>query len=293
VVERRLPITKEKLTFIEQPDLKIMAVSLLAGPSVATVEFVPEFKDRAKGVCEGCGEKLAKKDAILGHMDHTPGGPRYNADSNLRIHCLGCEATWHLTHVGKAKEIGLSEVANESTVISRLLELVQKNKKRFVKLIETESGYFSPSLFFKLYLNEPAKIDQIFTKYNLEFPVDLDQEINNFFKKETPEFIYYYFRRKKAFDYYFKSRNLDLPVNLVDLLNELFVNDFESYLKLYLRYSLEVGKIFRQNHQKQPKIKTYLKKLAKNNQAEFKSFVLRYPEIFDLLGHKVVENLLS
>jgi len=120
-----------------------------------------EVRERASGRCESCGIRLNEDESIVGHMDHTRISDqnghklnRYNALSNLRLHCPKCEAEWHLQHIGNARDIGLSEKNNNVSALGALISL----------------HIWSGEKFWELYSGYRDKVEALFSKYEKDLP---------------------------------------------------------------------------------------------------------------------------
>lgn len=157
---------KESLTVPEKDNrrlLWLLAAGGLIGLSFAGASDYAKrlVRERAGGRCEACGDKV-KNNGIVGHMDHAKvmskngqHNNRYNSVTNLRLHCLSCEAEWHIQHIGRAKDIGLNEFENNGSVMSNLMNLYYYNSKK---------------KFWALYDRYQDQIDELFKKFDRELP---------------------------------------------------------------------------------------------------------------------------
>lgn len=157
---------KESLTTEDKSSNKLwwlLAAGGLIGLSFAGASDYAKrlVRERAGGKCEACGESVTGN-GIVGHLDHskvmaTNGHHhnRYNSPTNLRLHCLPCEAEWHIQHIGKAKDIGLDEFENNGSVMSNLMNLYYYRSKR---------------KFWDLYDRYQDQIDWLFNKFQRELP---------------------------------------------------------------------------------------------------------------------------
>ncbi|MFZ5438187.1 MAG: HNH endonuclease [Patescibacteria group bacterium] len=140
----------------------LVGVSAIVGLSLAAASDSAKrgVRERAGGRCENCGEQVGSA-GVVGHLDHTKilaknghRSNRYNTLNNLRFHCYSCEAEWHLQHIGRARDIGLSEKDNYSSSIGNLMSLY----------------YFSAPKFWLLYEKHQVKIEALFSKLGKELP---------------------------------------------------------------------------------------------------------------------------
>lgn len=156
---------KESLTTQEHDYSKLLW--LLAVGSLVSLSFGAAsggakrlVKERAGGKCESCGEVVGNR-GVIGHLDHTKmlenghHSNRYNVVNNLRLHCLSCEAAWHIQHIGRAKDIGLTEKNNNASVAGNLMNLYY---------------YHSKKKFWQLYELYKDQIDELFKKLGRELP---------------------------------------------------------------------------------------------------------------------------
>ena len=141
--------------------LWLLSIGALVGLSFGAASESSKrlVRERAGGKCESCGEFVGNG-GVIGHLDHTRmlenghHSNRYNVVNNLRLHCLSCEAEWHLQHVGRAKDIGLTEKNNHNSTLGNLNHLYLFSKKKF----------------WKLYDRYKATIDQLYEKLEKELP---------------------------------------------------------------------------------------------------------------------------
>ena len=140
----------------------LVAAGLIGISFSAASDYAKKLiRERAGGKCEACGGKV-KGNGIVGHLDHAKvmgndgsHNNRYNSPTNLRLHCLHCEAEWHLQHIGRAKDIGLEEFQNNGSVMANLMNLYYYNSKR---------------KFWALYDRYQEQIDELFKKFEKELP---------------------------------------------------------------------------------------------------------------------------
>lgn len=109
------------------------------------------IKERSKNACESCGE--SSEPVMIGHLNHAR-GENYNHPDNLRMHCWQCEALYHLDHIGKAKEIGLSEENNRSAAFSALTTVAMASGEKFANLYKN--------------MGRQDKIDYLFSSRNFK-----------------------------------------------------------------------------------------------------------------------------
>jgi len=138
-VERSLSSSKEKMSSKEWALFFATLAGFLALSFGAVKSGVrKKVRDRASGKCEGCNTPIEKKNSIVGHLDsgYLDQPEKYSQRNNLRSHCPSCEAEWHLSHIGRAKDIGLNERDNGLSTLGRLVELAQYSEADFLKLCE-------------------------------------------------------------------------------------------------------------------------------------------------------------
>ena len=154
--ERSLSHPKEKMSSKEWALFFATLAGFLAlSFGSATRAVRRRVHDRAGGKCEGCQAPIDKKNSVVGHLDHgfIDQPEKYSQLNNLRLHCPSCEAEWHLSYIGKAKDIGLSEVDNSSSALGRLIRLAKYSEADFLKLFE----------------KYPKVITDLFEKYDRDF----------------------------------------------------------------------------------------------------------------------------
>lgn len=145
-------IKKELLSFSKYPI--IFGVLLMVPFLSAQVGNRREVRKRANGKCEGCGKKTNKK-LIVAHIDHTyqhsvENGGTYNDLDNLKAFCTVCEFTHHINHVGKAKQIGMNEQDNLSTVNGLWRQILIEEPDWQIKLLIKKYKHFLLKIYKKL-----------------------------------------------------------------------------------------------------------------------------------------------
>lgn len=159
-------LKKESLNSTNSENLSkvwwLLSIGVLAGLSFGAASGGAKrlVRERAGGRCESCGSPV-DNGGIVGHLDHTKilaenghRSNRYNTTNNLRLHCSFCEAEWHVQHLGKAKDIGLSEKDNDSSSMGTLISLYYHSKKQF----------------WQLYERYQTKIDELFSRKAKDLP---------------------------------------------------------------------------------------------------------------------------
>jgi hypothetical protein len=91
-----------------------------------------KVRNRAKNKCEGC-EEIPGYKLIVAHMNHTH-DEHYNNIDRLKAYCIVCEFAHHVSHIGKAKEIGLIERNNFSTSNGLWREVLRSHKNEVPQL---------------------------------------------------------------------------------------------------------------------------------------------------------------
>lgn len=154
--ERSLSHPKEKMSSKEWALFFATLAGFLALSFGAVKSGVrKKVRERAGGKCEACNTPVKKKDSLVGHLDHgyLDQPEKYSQLNNLRLHCPSCEAEWHLSHIGRAKDIGLNERDNGLSTLGRLVELSKYSEADFLKLCE----------------KYPETITALFEKYDRDF----------------------------------------------------------------------------------------------------------------------------
>lgn len=77
-----------------------------------------EIKERDRDTCQGCGVSGRTHQLEASHINHSKKSPDYNNSENGEMLCRPCHYNYHLSHQGRAKEIGLRESENDWAINS-------------------------------------------------------------------------------------------------------------------------------------------------------------------------------
>ena len=100
---------------------------------ISTLAFSVDIRKligkRDKWKCVDCGDKFS--DGVMvhaSHYNHDKSDPNYNTVEAGRIQCVDCHENYHTLYVGNAREIGLTEAANEGAI--SLLEATDRGTRQ-------------------------------------------------------------------------------------------------------------------------------------------------------------------
>lgn len=227
------------------------ALAVLCGVATAAGEISiskkRKRKEVASNICESCGTQLTKAEGIIGHLDHAPTNrDRKHSESNIRLHCLACESEWHLSHVGNAEDIGLSELDNKATVIGRLLEMIRGQDKKFVDLCGSYKELIRP-IFLKLYFSEPKLTLSLFEDQNMDLPFDIELLFDEILNISISEFVYFYLGYKTNVNDFFVESSIDIPVDLISFFSEMIEDSEFEFMKIYFILDQEIEEVFKEH----------------------------------------------
>jgi hypothetical protein len=294
-VTERSPKGKER-SLIKDAGLVLAALVALGGVAnmAASVDRRKEVVERSKGKCENCGVEINNDETIVGHLDHlNKGDGRYNSDSNVRAHCFSCEAEVHLTHVGNAMDIGLSEEDNMASTLSRIIELLKINPEEFINLLARHSSFVDEDLFLGLYFNEPRLIEQAFHAAEKDLPMDIYSALENMASESEYDFLLFYFRKTDAVDFFLEKNELELPLEPISFLERLVEEDLEEFLKLYFGHKKKVRNIFLEANKDLPDVERILTDLAGEDNNELVRLIRELPIIFNVIDPDLIQDALS
>ena len=97
------------------------------------------IKDQSRGKCDICGRGVGKKNLIAAHIIHQQGpGSDF---ANARAHCVRCEAEYHIRHVSKPGEIGLTRKENDAEAYGHWMSLDQLERTQLQIQYPEEVAY--------------------------------------------------------------------------------------------------------------------------------------------------------
>lgn len=291
----RSPKRKER-SLIKDAGFALASLVVLGGLAnmAASVERRKEVVMRSNGKCENCGVEISNDETIVGHLDHLNlKNGRYNSESNVRAHCFYCEAEIHLTHMGMAKNIGLSEEDNTASALSRIIELLKINPEEFIGLLEKHNSFVDDDLFVALYFNEPILIEHAFHLAEKELPMDIYKALVDMVSASEYEFMLFYFRKIDAVDFFLEKNELEMPINLVVSLEVLVEDNLEEFLKLYFGHKQKVKNIFIKADKDVPDVENILTDLAKKDNSELIRLIRELPIIFNIIDPDLIQEALS
>ncbi|MBT6756296.1 MAG: hypothetical protein HOA85_03390 [Candidatus Pacebacteria bacterium] len=244
-----------------------------------------EVVARSEGKCENCGVKITNDESIVGHLDHDARrNGRYNSDSNVRVNCFHCETEIHLIHMGRSKDLGLSEEDNNSAVLFNMLKLIKQSPDNFIELFDKHSSLIDDDLFLRFFFNAPELIEQAFIDSENDLPIDPYQSLVDIANESIYDFMLFYFRKKSNVDFFLKSKDLELPIDILTSLELLREDNLEEFIRLSLGHRSKISVIFRENGKKAPDLKQILIKLETEDNPEFLRLVEDIPFILEFIS---------
>lgn len=97
-----------------------------------------EIKRFARGTCQNCGKHVGENNLIAAHYNHDKSKRSYDSPENGRALCAQCEARYHITSVGNAKCIGMSERDNLTVAWGHFWNLDADERDEVLHLFPTQ-----------------------------------------------------------------------------------------------------------------------------------------------------------
>lgn len=149
--------TISTLTILTATVLAARVLSKIAFSAVDNAAVRTNVREKAQHACEGCGVENQK--TIISHINHAR-NEYYEDENNLRLYCSGCESIWHLDHIGRAMEIGLTEEKNRTAAFSSFKSLA-------IECLKASDPFRLGKVYY--HMNRKTAFDEMLSFFDTDF----------------------------------------------------------------------------------------------------------------------------